>query len=1078
MAGRGARPGALLLMLICFDVGNGLHFEILKSREDKYWRSNRTHLGRQKREWITAPVTLMEEEDLSDKNPIAKVHTDHVQDKNLKIEYEFTGRGITEPPLGVFAYNKFTGELKVLKKLDREEVALYKLRCVALDENRNHLETPLELRIKVLDKNDNRPVFTNSVFVGAVEELSSSNTLVMKISATDADEPNSKNSRITYMISSQVSGLQNIFKINNETGEIRTNVFNLDRETQSSYTLMVEVTDLPEDKTSHPPIQAEAQIKILDVNDNFPIVEKEMYEGIIEENQVNVTVMRIKVTDRDEMYSSNWWANFTFASGNEGGYFRIETDLNTNEGIITLVKKVDYEELKNIDLSIVVTNRAPFHKSIINSYRPKPIPVKIKVKNVDEGIYFKNPTLVVHASESKEETSLLKVIGKFQVYSKDTGEIALAKYVKGEDREDWITVDSVTSEVRFAKVPDYESRFVKNGIYTVKILAITEGFPRKTATGTVEIHVIDINDNCPRLVDPVKTLCEDAEFVNVTAEDLDGYPNSAPFTFTVIDDPPGITDEWVIGQQESTSVLLQPKHLKVGRSQVQISVKDNQGLNCPDKQLLRLTVCQCVSGGGCLQPYGSQNVRLGSGAIALMIFALLLLLLVPLLLLLCQCGEKAKGFSAISDGPVQMLHLWNSEGAPPEDKSLPAIAPDHGEIFTGTGSGLATKRIDLSTGKGAGMTTVDGRWEEHRTLLSKTFGEAMGTVTSTGAAGATKAFESQGAATVLNEEFLRNYLVDKAAAYAEADQAHVAQDCLLVYSQEASEGSPAGSIGCCSFIEGDLDDLLLDDLGDKFKTLAEICSESTRAAAGVAGASRSPYDDRSASGASSLPWPRSGAETHVEAVGRQAIVERSSSQQVPAAALSPPGRHSGRNITATDTAYSGASLRPPQHVAEAQMEALTRQVITETSSKQAVSAEISYSSSLRPPRPTSETHAPRQVIADVSSSNQGVAFAPSLPRSFPNGNILVTEKSSGSGLQPGALILDSQLPPKLVVAERVLAPGSSSAENNIVVTEMVVNDRGPAGGVLSARDLADSHYVVVRETERVLAPSSALPLPN
>lgn len=62
------------------------------------------------------------------------------------------------------------------------------------------------------------------------------------------------------------------------------------------------------------------------------------YEGLVEENRVNVEVMRIKVTDADEIGSDNWLANFTFASGNEGGYFHIETDTQTNEGIVTLVK--------------------------------------------------------------------------------------------------------------------------------------------------------------------------------------------------------------------------------------------------------------------------------------------------------------------------------------------------------------------------------------------------------------------------------------------------------------------------------------------------------------------------------------------------------------------------------------------------------------------------------------------------------------------------------------------------------------------------------------------------------------------
>ncbi|XP_048219219.1 desmoglein-2-like, partial [Perognathus longimembris pacificus] len=106
----------------------------------------------------------------------------------------------------------------------------------------------------------------------------------------------------------------------------------------SSYSLTVEARDGNREVTDKPVSQAQVQIRILDVNDNIPVVENEMYERMVEENQVNVEVMRIKVTDADEVGSDNWLANFTFASGNEEGYFHIETDEKTNEAIVTLIK--------------------------------------------------------------------------------------------------------------------------------------------------------------------------------------------------------------------------------------------------------------------------------------------------------------------------------------------------------------------------------------------------------------------------------------------------------------------------------------------------------------------------------------------------------------------------------------------------------------------------------------------------------------------------------------------------------------------------------------------------------------------
>lgn len=55
-------------------------------------------------------------------------------------------------------------------------------------------------------------------------------TLVMKIVATDADEPNTLNSKISYRIVSQEPANSPMFYLNKDTGEIYTSSFTLDRE--------------------------------------------------------------------------------------------------------------------------------------------------------------------------------------------------------------------------------------------------------------------------------------------------------------------------------------------------------------------------------------------------------------------------------------------------------------------------------------------------------------------------------------------------------------------------------------------------------------------------------------------------------------------------------------------------------------------------------------------------------------------------------------------------------------------------------------------------------------------------------
>lgn len=70
------------------------------------------------------------------------------------------------------------------------------------------------------------------------------------------------------------------------------------------------------------------------------------YEGSVEENTVDVEVLRIRAVDLDLIHTDNWLAVFVFVSGNEAGFFSITTDSKTNEGII-MIRKVK-ELLVNI----------------------------------------------------------------------------------------------------------------------------------------------------------------------------------------------------------------------------------------------------------------------------------------------------------------------------------------------------------------------------------------------------------------------------------------------------------------------------------------------------------------------------------------------------------------------------------------------------------------------------------------------------------------------------------------------------------------------------------------------------------
>ncbi|XP_062424138.1 desmoglein-2-like [Rhea pennata] len=1018
-----ARSSAqLLVLLIYLNYGNGLHFKVYNQKDKTGVLSHPHSLVRQKREWIVPPAFIREEEDSSYRNPIAKIHSDF-EEKGIVVTYTISGQGVTEPPYGLFVINGKTGDLNITGKVDREKTPMLLVRGHALDKTGAKLEEPIDLPIKILDINDNDPVFSLDFFVGSIEELSEAGTIVMRINATDADEPNNLNSKIAFRITSQ--NPNNAFSINKDTGEVQVATINLDRETHSSYSLMVEAKDRNGGSGGRS-AQCSLEIKILDVNDNVPVVESRMLEGSIEENKANVEIMRIKVFDKDEEFSDNWLAKFAFASGNEGGYFHIETDTQTNEGILTLMKELNYEEMKSLNLSVVVTNKAEFHESIRKSYKAKAIPIKINVINVREGPKFPGGTKIIKAMETMRKN---QVIGQYQAYDEDTGKAAeRITYIKGRDLANWITIDSVTGEIILAQDLDYESVHVVNGTYAITMLGITKDFPRKTVTGTVIIQIEDVNDNCPVIEYPVRTVCSDTKLIDVTATDLDSYPNSAPFSFTLLE-PEEKTKNWIIGSRNDTSIQLIPQNLKTGKTEVPILVQDYQGFSCTQKQSLQLTVCTCSRDSSIPTCAEKQSAAgLGPGAVALIILAFLLLLLIPLLLLLCPCRSGAKGFAAIPDYSEEMLRNWNSEGAAPEEKPvLNLITPSAVGMSTAAArgaAGMSAEEAVAESGNSASnvrehyntVTRSTERWEEQKHLFS---GADYGAMAAGGAEGVT-AGEGKtvvaregvlaGTGGAMKEEFLRDYFSDKAVSFADEDEAQAAKDCLLVYSQGESS-SPHGSVGCCSFIESDLDDRFLDDLGDKFKTLAEIC------------------------------------------IGRHIDMKDSSSRNESGFGLndSKPQFLGQQSASLSEQAFaSGSRLQPAQAAHKDNAvgpDTVSQEVVTETTF--------------------------------VSRSGQHEARPVSKP--YSESNVTVTETSYSAG-PPATVFLDPQFKENVVVTERVFAPASSLQDmveipdlpngSNVVVTERMIKAEGTRPGVLTAQDLPDSQYVVVRERERVLVPAS------
>ncbi|XP_078071769.1 desmoglein-2-like [Mustelus asterias] len=810
----------------------------------------------QKRNWITPPLDMIENE--KPKNPIAVIVSDYQDTPGVKITYTIVGQGANEPPIGLFVIDAHTGELNATRAVDREQYSHFRLIGHAHDQNKRLMEEPIELLVKVLDVNDNPPIFTQPVFEASIEELSELGTLVLQLNATDADE--GRNALIHYRVTTQ--GIE-AFSATVD-GKIKVMDYHLDRETQGSYTFTVEARDRGGSaeglKTT-----AKAQIKILDVNDNIPSVDQFEYTADVKENTKEVEVLRIKVSDKDLEFTDNWLAHLIIIEGNEGEHYRFEVDNRTNEGILIVQKELNYEENDLVNLVVRVSNKAPFHHSVPHNNIVRSIKITLHVVDVVEGFEFQPSKWRVSIRESTTSKTIRQVLGRYPAVSADTGKAnTMTKYAKDSDEANWLVVNPENGEITFVGVPDRESKYVINGTYTATILAINnEHNHASTSTGTIVIRLEDANDHVPTFENLHPCICSNSKSLNLTAFDLDGHPYGAPFHFEV-----NSNNKWKLGRTDATCMELVPlMELWPGTFAVLISVKDNDGNGHLVNLDVRVADCRDSTMCSAEKIFQSQKAFLGGAAVGLMILALLLLLLVPLLLLFCQCGGGVggkRGFIAISDLPKGSLGEGNFEGGGTVDTIVPLIPAEEqlGMSLKAKGmidsDGMAGSDRMITSGRivVSSVVQTDGRHEGRKWTDSDHQVSDVGSGQHISIRDGTVHYKSTGSSArnhnwsrpwssgrILEgsyKAFMNQYINEKLLASTADSESHAARDILLVYSSEGNN-SPTGSLGSCACLEDVVEgDSFLDDLDPKFRTLAEICGGRRESQHSAAHQSRAP----------------------------------------------------------------------------------------------------------------------------------------------------------------------------------------------------------------------------------------------
>ncbi|KAF4531725.1 hypothetical protein B566_EDAN008938, partial [Ephemera danica] len=293
-----------------------------------------------------------------------------------KIEYEIADEG---EATGMFSLDSQNGELRTARLLTgKGRTRPYRLvmRAQDLGQPPRSTDVPLDVYIGDVATNDGVPVFLRPLAneTAHVAENSTLGSPVFQVVASDPDDPNTMNGRLTYkFLDNGKFGTDNLaFNIDPETGLISTRQA-LDRERQAEYTLVVVVRD-----EGNPPQQASSVLKVqvTDVDDHKPMFLRTQQDDAVpmriqEESPIGTEVGHVKATDED--IAENGMIDYLITYGNEDGLFNITRDAE-NRGIIRVAKRVDREA-------------AAEHLLTIKCYPdPSEIQVRVTVEDIDDNL--------------------------------------------------------------------------------------------------------------------------------------------------------------------------------------------------------------------------------------------------------------------------------------------------------------------------------------------------------------------------------------------------------------------------------------------------------------------------------------------------------------------------------------------------------------------------------------------------------------------------------------------------------------------------------------------------------------------
>ncbi|RXN37552.1 cadherin-2-like protein [Labeo rohita] len=292
---------------------------------------------------------------------------------------------------------------------------------------------------------------------------------------------------------------------------------------------------------------------------------------------------------------------------------------------------IDYEINRSFVLTVVAVNEVALDKGI-RLPRQSTATVSIRVSDVNESPYFDPNPKVIRLQEGIQAESEITI---FTAQDPDRFEQQSLRYSTLSDPANWLRIDPLSGHITTIAVLDRESPFVQDNIYTAMFLVIDSGIPSASSTGTLQILLLDINDNAPEVFPPEAEMCEKPENngINITALDADMDPNAGPFSFELPLQPSDVRKNWTITRLsgEYAQLSLKIDFLESGIYQIPIVITDSGDMPLSNTSYLRVKVCQCDHNGDCTDQERIMTAGLSTGAIISLLLCIITLLILVLL---------------------------------------------------------------------------------------------------------------------------------------------------------------------------------------------------------------------------------------------------------------------------------------------------------------------------------------------------------------------------------------------------------------------------------------------------------------